>query len=159
MNLRAQHTTTYLYNEPVSICHTEVHLMPRTDRNQRVLEHQLSILPMPEQTFPHRDYFGNDVTYFSIHEPHRTLTITAASVIRPGKRRGVRIGATTSRARCANTNTSSHRRASCWDRNSRPMPRRRFPRSAPCSMPRWIYATVCTRTSNTTRAPPRCLHR
>jgi len=81
MRLRAEHTTTYLYSEPVSICHTEVHLVPRADRNQHVLEHHLAILPAPEQTFPRRDYFGNDVTYFSIYEPHRTLTITSRGVL------------------------------------------------------------------------------
>ena len=70
MMLRATHTTTYLYSAPVSICHTEVHLAPRGDRNQNVLEHSLSVDPMPEMMFAHKDYFGNDVTYFSIHEPH-----------------------------------------------------------------------------------------
>jgi transglutaminase-like putative cysteine protease len=81
MLLRATHTTTYLYSAPVSICHTEVHLAPRSHRNQRVLEHDLSIVPMPEATFSHTDYFGNEVTYFSIHEPHQTLTISAASLV------------------------------------------------------------------------------
>jgi len=81
MLLRATHSTTYLYSAPVSICHTEVHLTPRDDRKQRLLDHNLTIVPMPEATFRHRDYFGNDVTYFSIHEPHQTLTISAASLI------------------------------------------------------------------------------
>ena len=81
MLLRATHTTTYLYSAPVSICHTEVHLAPRDCRHQRVLEHSLSIVPMPEATFSHKDYFGNDVTYFSIHEPHHTLTISSDSLI------------------------------------------------------------------------------
>ena len=79
--LRATHTTTYLYSEPVSICHTEVHLAPRGERNQSVLEHNLSVDPMPDMMFGHKDYFGNDVIYFSIHEPHQTLTITAESLI------------------------------------------------------------------------------
>ena len=82
MLLRATHTTTYLYSDPVSICHTEVHLAPRDNRNQRVLDHNLSIVPMPEATFRHKDYFGNDVTYFSIHEPHRALTVSAVSGFR-----------------------------------------------------------------------------
>ena len=81
MLLRATHTTTYLYSDPVSICHTEVRLAPRDDRKQRVLDHNLAIVPMPEATFRHKDYFGNDVTYFSIHEPHQALTISAASLI------------------------------------------------------------------------------
>lgn len=81
MKLRASHTTTYLYSEPVSICHTEVRLAPRGDRTQWVLEHHLSAQPAPERTFAHKDYFGNDVLYFSVHEPHQTLTITAESLL------------------------------------------------------------------------------
>ena len=81
MMLRATHTTTYLYSQTVSICHTEVHLAPRDGPNQRVLDHSLSVIPMPDATFRHKDYFGNDVTYFSIHEPHATLTISAVSLL------------------------------------------------------------------------------
>jgi transglutaminase-like putative cysteine protease len=79
--LRATHTTTYLYSAPVSICHTEVHLAPRAGRYQGVIDHSLSVIPVPESTFSYKDYFGNDVTYFSIHEPHTTLTISAVSLI------------------------------------------------------------------------------
>jgi transglutaminase-like putative cysteine protease len=81
MKLRATHTTTYLYTDPVSVCHTLVHLTPRDRGNQRMLDHTLSIVPAPEATFSHKDYFGNDVTCFSIHEPHRSLTISAATTI------------------------------------------------------------------------------
>ena len=81
MQLRTTHTTTYLYTDPVSICHTLVHLTPRDVRNQRLLDHKLSIAPLPEATFSHTDYFGNRVTCFSIHEPHRSLTISAVSAI------------------------------------------------------------------------------
>ncbi|HUI80859.1 MAG TPA: transglutaminase family protein [Bryobacteraceae bacterium] len=79
--LRTTHTTTYLYSEPVSICHTEVHLAPRGDRNQHLIEHNLTVNPMPDMMFGHKDYFGNDVIYFSIHELHQTLTIEAESLI------------------------------------------------------------------------------
>ncbi|MBV9742689.1 MAG: transglutaminase family protein [Acidobacteriia bacterium] len=81
MQLRASHTTTYLYQEPVSICHTEVRLAPREERSQHVLEYSLSIHPAPDRRFGHRDYFGNEVTYFSIHEPHQTLTISGESLV------------------------------------------------------------------------------
>jgi transglutaminase-like putative cysteine protease len=81
MDVRAKHTTTYLYSESVSISHTEVRLSPRQDRSQQILEHTLSIHPAPDRTFARKDYFGNDVTYFSIHQPHQTLTITAESVV------------------------------------------------------------------------------
>jgi transglutaminase-like putative cysteine protease len=81
MKVHASHTTTYLYREPVSICHTEVRLAPREERSQHVISHRLSVNPMPEKMFGHTDYFGNSVLYFSIHEPHRELTIAAESLI------------------------------------------------------------------------------
>ena len=82
MKVRAVHTTTYLYSQPVFLCHTQLHLKPRSEGHQRVVEHQLVVLPAaPEPPLEHVDYFGNQVTYFSVQEPHQTLTITASSVI------------------------------------------------------------------------------
>lgn len=85
MIYRATHTTMYMYSEPVSICHTEVHLCPREHGSQTLLEHELDIVPAPDFLESRRDYFGNEVTYFSIHEPHETLTITATSVVEVGE--------------------------------------------------------------------------
>jgi transglutaminase-like putative cysteine protease len=81
MKVRATHSTTYLYSEPVSISHTEVRLVPRIEPTQQLLQHTLSIHPEPNRIFEYKDYFGNQVVYFSIHEPHQTLTITAESLI------------------------------------------------------------------------------
>jgi len=81
MNVNVRHTTTYLYREPVSICHTEVRLAPREDRSQYVVEHSLSVSPIPDRMFGHKDYFGNNVIYFSLHEPHQSLTIAAETSI------------------------------------------------------------------------------
>jgi len=81
MNIRTRHTTTYLYREPVSICHTQVRLAPRENRNQQVLEHSLTVFPIPDRMFGNKDYFGNNVLYFSIHEPHEMLTIASESII------------------------------------------------------------------------------
>lgn len=81
MRVRAKHTTTYLYSKPVAISHTEARLAPREDRAQQVLEHTLSIHPSPDRRFPHKDYFGSEVIYFCIHQPHQTLTLTAESLI------------------------------------------------------------------------------
>jgi len=79
MILSAIHTTTYLYSAPVSICHTEVHLEPRPVASQAVLEHSITVSPRPDYAIERRDYFGNPVTSFSIHEPHDTLTVTSTS--------------------------------------------------------------------------------
>lgn len=81
MHVKATHTTTYLYSEPVSICHTEVHLAPRECPQQRLISHELRISPQPTFTTSRRDYFGNEITIFSIQEAHETLSITAHSEI------------------------------------------------------------------------------
>jgi transglutaminase-like putative cysteine protease len=81
MVLRASHTTTYLYSEPVSICHTEVHLTPRPHWAQTLLDHEIEVSPAPDFSLSRHDYFGNEVAYFSIHEPHQTLTITSRSLV------------------------------------------------------------------------------
>jgi transglutaminase-like putative cysteine protease len=81
MILAATHTTTYLYGSPVSICQTEVHLTPRTSHQQRVVSHELEVRPEPAFLLSRQDYFGNEFTYFCIHEPHQTLTVTAVSQV------------------------------------------------------------------------------
>ena len=81
MIVTATHTTTYLYGEPVSICHTEVHLAPRTGPHQRVVSHELEVKPQPAFQVTRTDYFGNETTYFCITEPHQTLTVTSLSQV------------------------------------------------------------------------------
>lgn len=77
MKLLATHVTRYWYSGPVSMCHTEVHLHPRARKNQTILEFNLEISPTPDSLLSHQDYFGNEVTVFSIAEPHRELVITS----------------------------------------------------------------------------------
>jgi transglutaminase-like putative cysteine protease len=81
MIVNTTHSTTYLYSEPVSICHTQVHLSPRDSPHQRLISHHLTIVPEPSFTSSRQDYFGNEITLFSIEEPHQTLTIEATSEI------------------------------------------------------------------------------
>jgi transglutaminase-like putative cysteine protease len=80
MKLLATHITRYWYSEPVSMCHTEVHLQPRQRENQNILEFGLDVTPTPNALFSREDYFGNEVTFFSIAEPHRELIITSRCV-------------------------------------------------------------------------------
>ncbi len=81
MILTATHTTTYLYGSPVAVCHTQVYMTPRTSPRQRVVSHELEVKPEPAFQLTREDYFGNEFTYFSIHEPHQTLTVTAISQV------------------------------------------------------------------------------
>ena len=77
MKLLATHITRYWYSGPVSMCHTEVHLQPRPRENQTILEFGLEVTPTPDSLLSREDYFGNEVTFFSIAEPHRELIITS----------------------------------------------------------------------------------
>jgi transglutaminase-like putative cysteine protease len=77
MKLLATHVTRYWYSGPVSMCHTEVHLQPRPRKHQTILEFALDVSPTPDSLLLREDYFGNQVTFFSIAEPHRELIITS----------------------------------------------------------------------------------
>ena len=77
MKLLATHITRYLYSGRVSMCNTEVHLHPRPRENQTILEYELEVSPTPDSLLSREDYFGNQVTFFSIAEPHRELVITS----------------------------------------------------------------------------------
>ena len=50
---------------------------PRPRENQTVLEYELDVSPTPDSLLSREDYFGNEVTFFSIAEPHRELIITS----------------------------------------------------------------------------------
>jgi transglutaminase-like putative cysteine protease len=77
MKMIATHITRYWYSGPVSMCHTEVHLHPRARKDQTILEFALDVTPTPDSTLSRQDYFGNEVTFFSIAERHRELVVTS----------------------------------------------------------------------------------
>lgn len=81
MIYRVTHETTYLYSQPVSMCHNEAHLIPRERADQTLLFNEITIDPPPEKTSGHRDYFGNDVTFFSVQQPHEKLVVAAESLV------------------------------------------------------------------------------
>jgi transglutaminase-like putative cysteine protease len=80
MKLLATHITRYWYSEPVSMCHTQVHLAPRSCPHQTLLEYGLSVSPSPGSLVSRKDYFGNEVMWFCVAEPHRELIITSRSL-------------------------------------------------------------------------------
>ena len=69
------HTTTYDYGEAVSLCQNVAHLAPRPSPRQQAERPVLSITPDPAVIEERVDYFGNPVSYFTIQEPHRELTV------------------------------------------------------------------------------------
>ena len=81
MKYEVTHRTTYHYVEPVTLGHNSAHLTPRTLPRQSCMANRLVILPTPTSMRTWTDYFGNQVTYFTVEEAHRDLTVTAISEV------------------------------------------------------------------------------
>jgi transglutaminase-like putative cysteine protease len=81
MKYRVVHTTRYSYSQPVTLCHNEAHLRPRSFAKQRCIDSRLAVQPVPALTHERIDFFGNPVTYFAVQEPHDMLVVTATSSV------------------------------------------------------------------------------
>ncbi|MFM8219689.1 MAG: transglutaminase N-terminal domain-containing protein, partial [Planctomycetaceae bacterium] len=76
---RVRHLTVYDYLSPVTLCHNQVRLTPRTLPAQRCVDWRVQIDPEPARQSRWVDAFGNEVLYASIERPHRQLRIEASS--------------------------------------------------------------------------------
>ena len=81
MNYRITHKTVYKYKHQVSVGNHAVYLTPRNLPNHRCNWHELSVSPAPAMRSERTDYFGNQTSFFSIHEPHEELEIIALSQV------------------------------------------------------------------------------
>lgn len=80
MIYRIFHKTTYAYKYPVSVGNHVACLTPRTVSHHRCTQHKLRIHPAAEIT-RRADYFGNQLSFFNIEEPHSRLTVIARSEV------------------------------------------------------------------------------
>ncbi len=78
---RVTHRTEYEYEEDVAASHSRLHLLPRDGPGQTCVSTEIASLPLAGDYSEHTDFFGNRVGYLAIHETHRTLDITATSVV------------------------------------------------------------------------------
>jgi transglutaminase-like putative cysteine protease len=78
---RINHTTTYVYSDPVTLCHNLLHLNPRRGSYQTCQRSQILVAPFPGVLLQDADYFGNATLFFTIQEPHSKLTITAQHTV------------------------------------------------------------------------------
>jgi len=81
MNFRIRHETRYQYETPVVRCYNEARLAPSTTQQQLCSGSELHVEPAAAEIAQHWDFFGNSVSYFSIHTPHDALTVTATSQV------------------------------------------------------------------------------
>jgi transglutaminase-like putative cysteine protease len=75
------HRTTYSYKSPVSVADHIACLKPRTFKNNKLLSNEIRITPTPTTLTERQDYFGNTLSFFSVHEPHRELIVEATSMV------------------------------------------------------------------------------
>ncbi|WP_145417083.1 transglutaminase-like domain-containing protein [Planctomycetes bacterium K23_9] len=76
---RIEHKTSYAYSEPVAVCQNQVRMMPAPRPNLTCHFTRLDILPLPDSSEEHQDYFGNRVLTFAIESTHQSLEIVAHS--------------------------------------------------------------------------------
>jgi len=78
---RVRHETLYSYDGSVVTSHNEAHLLPRRLPTQVVRRVELRIEPNPDTVKWHKDYFGNDVVFFTLEVPHERLAIRTDSEV------------------------------------------------------------------------------
>lgn len=83
MKYRISHMTRYTYQGPVPIGYNRVYLTPRNSPSQECLRSQLAVEPVPAVFGQRgRDYYGNEVVFFTVQEQHEVLEVTARSEVR-----------------------------------------------------------------------------
>jgi transglutaminase-like putative cysteine protease len=75
------HSTEYLYDNYVNYCHNLAILKPRETPEQQILEYDIDIKPVTNEISERTDFFGNNVTRFSIQYPHNKLCVTTRAKI------------------------------------------------------------------------------
>jgi transglutaminase-like putative cysteine protease len=81
MLLEVFHETRYDYAAPVSLAQHLAHLRPLDDEHQWLREFHLDISPAPGHRHEAQDPLGNTSIWFSLRLPHRSLVVTACSVV------------------------------------------------------------------------------
>jgi transglutaminase-like putative cysteine protease len=81
MLLHVVHETRYDYSPAVKTAQHMAHLKPATTRWQRLLKHQLTILPAPDRQTEALDVYGNTRAFFSLRSRHDELKVVAESTV------------------------------------------------------------------------------
>ncbi len=81
--LKIEHRTRVDYDGEVLASYNEVRMTPLNDGAQSTLDARVQVSPAATGS-RYWDYFGAYVTAFDIHVPHRSLALTATSVVETG---------------------------------------------------------------------------
>ena len=78
--MMVSHRTRLSYSEPVAEAHSELRKSPVDTGLQKVVTHKLEVSP-PAKVRGYRDYFGSEVRYLNLLEPHDAIEVRATSVV------------------------------------------------------------------------------
>src|SRR3954468_11552126 len=81
MTYKIIHKTTYKYKSSVSFGDHVACLIPRNLPHHRCLKSELRITP-DATCRKRRDYFGNQLCFFTVEEPHHELVVEARSEVK-----------------------------------------------------------------------------
>jgi transglutaminase-like putative cysteine protease len=81
MRYAVRHRTTFKYEQLVSVSHHVLHLTPRDFARQQCLSSAIDIEPTPTLVSEGVDYFGNNVQYLTVNEPHKRLLVESSSLV------------------------------------------------------------------------------
>ncbi len=81
MTYRIVHRTTYKYRYPVALGNHVACLTPRTLAHHRCIWSKMDVDPMPSTHSERLDYYGNQLSFFTIQEPHKQLVVEARSQV------------------------------------------------------------------------------
>lgn len=79
---RIKHKTIYHYEENVSHCMNIAHMYPLTTPLQECYRTFIDVVPRPSYSSFRKDYFGNNLFFFSIEDPHKSLEVTVESTVK-----------------------------------------------------------------------------
>jgi transglutaminase-like putative cysteine protease len=81
MKYKLIHKTEYKYAEAVNNYHSLICLAPRTLPNQLCRGFTIQVTPEPAQLIERTDFYGNTTHYFSLHSPHKNLTVLTTGFV------------------------------------------------------------------------------
>ncbi|WP_031528376.1 transglutaminase family protein [Dyadobacter crusticola] len=81
MKYKLVHKTKYKYAQAVNNYHSLLCLTPRTLPGQTCSDFNIQISPEPSQVVERTDFYGNKTHYFSLHSPHKELTVLTTSIV------------------------------------------------------------------------------
>ncbi len=76
-----RHRTTYTYEEYVTDSFGRAMLQPRPTPQQKVLDHEVEIVPEPHIHTEHVDHFGNFSSFYEVRTPHTVLEVRKRSIV------------------------------------------------------------------------------